>query len=573
MSRPLVVVVSRPGAAADSLREALEQAGATLAWIGEPEQLEVERPTGEVVVVNLDPAIEGDLSRLDSLWASGTVRVVFNDATVTEGLSGWDLTRWARHLVAKVFALGGHPELPERPPDAEAIPVAAEGESPAEAEEVAPVLLRIPGRRYVEDEISEEMGAPPLPYDAVEPVMSASAPGGASLRPDRESPKVEAPPTAISPTLASAEPTGAEGPAADMAAIGEEDQSLKAIEEGELPFTDDLDLIVGEGSAEGGLPPISIDVDAELEVPAPSQEDELEKLLRQAGAPSEAQSAKVSGAAGRGSATRPVELKLADQDSPSPVASETAKGAAASKVDWTRFRLDKLSLVPLEQDGSKAADGPAEAPSAPEKAAPTPARTGPAAGAASGVASSARPAQQLWLLVGSFGAPEAMAQFLGQLRTSQRAALLIAESGGDGAAALASMLAKRTGRSIPVLGQQSVALAAGDMWVVPEGLCLGSSTRQELRWQRGNAASWLDTLIREAVNLFASDCGVIVFSGASREGFDGTLAVAQRGGAVWVQDPATAISPELPEMVRSRGVALFVGTPRVLAEHFNQEVG
>lgn len=106
MSRPLVVVVSRPGAAADSLREALEQAGATLAWIGEPEQLEVERPTGEVVVVNLDPAIEGDLSRLDSLWASGTVRVVFNDATVTEGLSGWDLTRWARHLVAKVFALG-----------------------------------------------------------------------------------------------------------------------------------------------------------------------------------------------------------------------------------------------------------------------------------------------------------------------------------------------------------------------------------------------------------------------------------------------------------------------------------
>lgn len=572
MSRPLVVVVSRPGAAADSLRDALEQAGATLAWIGEPERLEVERPVGEVVVVNLDPAIEGDLSRLDSLWASGTVRVVFNDATVTEGLSGWDLTRWARHLVAKVFALGGHPELPERPPDAEAIPVVADGESLAEAEEAAPVLLRIPGRRYVEDEISEEMGAPPLPYDDVaEPAMSASATGDASLRTDREGPKPEAEPMAIGPTPQPAEPAGAEASAESGGAIGEDAPSLRAIEGGELPFTDDLDLIVGEGSAEGGLPPIRIDVDAELEAPAPSQEDELEKLLRQARAPSEAESAKVSAAAGRGSATRPIELKLADQDSPSPVASESEKGGATSKVDWSRFRLDQLSLVPLEE-GSKADDAPSETASPPEKAAPTPAPAAPAAGSASGVVS-ARPAQQLWLLVGSFGAPEAMAQFLGQLRTSQRAALLLAESGGDGAAALASLLAKRTGRSIPILGQQSVALAAGDMWVVPEGLCLGSSTRQELRPQRGSSASWLDTLIREAVNLFASDCGVIVFSGASREGFDGTLAVAQRGGAVWVQDPATAISPELPELVRSRGVALFVGTPRVLAEHFNQEVG
>ncbi|MCS6997696.1 MAG: chemotaxis protein, partial [Casimicrobiaceae bacterium] len=111
MSAPAVVLVTRPGAAADCLKEALRSAGAVLAWIGEPEQLDPGQPPGTVVVLNLDPAIEADLARLSPLWSLPEVRVVFNDATVTQGLSGWDLKRWARHLVAKVFARDGHPEL------------------------------------------------------------------------------------------------------------------------------------------------------------------------------------------------------------------------------------------------------------------------------------------------------------------------------------------------------------------------------------------------------------------------------------------------------------------------------
>lgn len=578
MNRPVVVVVSRPGTAADSLREALEQAGAQLAWIGEPEQLDPERPGGDVVVVNLDPAIESDLARLAPLWSSEAVRVVFNDATVTEGLSGWDLTRWARHLVAKVFALGGHPELPERPADAEPLPVVAiaDNDSPFVSERT-PLVLRVPGRRYVEDEISEELGAPPLPYDApqeVTPAATASFPGA---------PRRQADPTV--PSQASASPsTGltqapAEEPKADVS-----DQPTDAeAAPSEILFTDDLDLIAGDGGA-SDLPPITIDPEADLAASAPPQEDELEKLLRQAAdqrARPPSPTSVTPGTTARSVAPKAVELRLAEEGqslapSPPPASGDEKKG-----VDWSRFRIDQLTLAPLDEDAPPAEQG---TPPHRDVAQGTMAKSSAAGfGEASVVAgkmhegnpgAGANPAQQLWLLVGSFGAPEAIAQFLGQLRTSRRAALLIAVSGGDGPAALASTLAKRTSRQIPLLAARAAPLRAGDVWIVADGLGLGSSTRGELRPERAAAGSgWLDRLLRDAVGLFAGDCGVIVFSGGSREGFDGTLAVAQGGGAVWAQDPATCIAPDLPELVRSRGLAIFVGSPRAMAEHFNQEVG
>ncbi len=575
MSRPVVVVVSRPGTAADSLREALEQAGAQLAWIGEPEQLDPERPGGDVVVVNLDPAIEPDLARLAPLWSSEAVRVVFNDATVTEGLSGWDLTRWARHLVAKVFALGGHPELPERPADAEPLPVAAIAvdDSPS-GSEGAPLRLRVPGRRYVEDEISEEMGAPPLPYDAADEVMPAAAPPSGASRRETDPIPASAATSDSSTELAHA---AAEEPIAEVA--GEPRDARAA--SGELVFTDDLDLIAGGGGA-SDLPPIAIDPEADLDIAAPAQEDELEKLLRQAAdqrerPPSPAPPAAATTA--RGPAPAGTTLRLAEEGeapSPSPAAGGEKKG-----VDWSRFRIDQLSLAPLEEDAPRAEQA---TPPHREGSREAKAESGAGASAGAGVAAGntqeriadagASPAQQLWLLVGSFGAPEAIAQFLGQLRTPRRAALLIAVSGGDGPAALASMLAKRTSRQVPVLGARAAPLRAGEVWIVSDGLALGSSTRAELRPERAAVGSgWLDRLLRDAVGLFASDCGVIVFSGESREGFDGTLAVAQRGGAVWAQDPATCIAPDLPELVRSRGLAIFVGSPRAMAEHFNQEIG
>lgn len=583
MNRPVVVVVSRPGAAADSLRDALERAGAKLAWIGEPEQFDPQRPGGEVVVVNLDPAIEADLAHLAPLWSSESVRVVFNDASVTEGLSGWDLRRWARHLVAKVFASGDHPELPERPPGAEPVPVAIRSDASVALQEEAPVVLRVPGRRYIEDEISEEMGVPPLPYDAPEAVRPISPPSTAEPEPPRS----------VTETTPASPQRSGEGVALQREE-GEEPAILSSASpeaSEENVFTDDLDLIVGAGEGPE-LPPIAIDPDVDFDVATPAEEDELEKLLRQARpeappaqtAPQPA--AAVPTASNEQRAVRPKtsfgELKLVDESSS---VSVSAPQDQKKGVDWSRFRIEGLSLAPLEEEreneGEQEETPPAQG--SPGQQIAAAARTvgaaaerlasAEAAGPSAGVG--AHPAEQLWLLIGSFGAAEAIAQFLGPLPPSRRAALLIAVSGGDGAAALSSSLAKRTSRSIPLLEAKPTPLAAGAVWIVSDGLRLGSaSSRAELRPERGVAGSnWVDALLQDAVGLFATDCGVIVFSGGSREGFDGSLAVARRGGVVWVQDPATAIAPELPELVRSRGLAMFVGSPRTLSEHFQQEVG
>lgn len=74
----------------------------------------------DVVIVNLDPTSDEDLTGIDDLLVDDSRRVVFNDGEVTARLSGWDLARWARHLAAKV--LGEQVALPPAPAGAEPIP-------------------------------------------------------------------------------------------------------------------------------------------------------------------------------------------------------------------------------------------------------------------------------------------------------------------------------------------------------------------------------------------------------------------------------------------------------------------
>ncbi|AVP98213.1 hypothetical protein C7S18_13870 [Ahniella affigens] len=74
----------------------------------------------DVVIINLDPTSDEDLTGIDDLLVDDTRRVVFNDGEVTARLSGWDLARWARHLAAKV--LGEQVGLPPPPAGSEPIP-------------------------------------------------------------------------------------------------------------------------------------------------------------------------------------------------------------------------------------------------------------------------------------------------------------------------------------------------------------------------------------------------------------------------------------------------------------------
>jgi chemosensory pili system protein ChpB (putative protein-glutamate methylesterase) len=110
-----VALLARAGNAREQLRRALTDAGATLVVEGDPSELDpgdVLALAPTLVLVGLEPAIESAMERFDSLLDAPGVEVMFDDAEVTNGLDGWDLNRWARHLVAKLVGTDLLPPVP-----------------------------------------------------------------------------------------------------------------------------------------------------------------------------------------------------------------------------------------------------------------------------------------------------------------------------------------------------------------------------------------------------------------------------------------------------------------------------
>ena len=105
------------------LREALTSLGTPIVYEAATDHLDpsaLEESGARVVIVNLDPEVEAHLDEVYGLLENDRYSVVFNDAQVSSGLSGWDQARWARHLAAKI--LGDVNIDPPRPEGAEAIP-------------------------------------------------------------------------------------------------------------------------------------------------------------------------------------------------------------------------------------------------------------------------------------------------------------------------------------------------------------------------------------------------------------------------------------------------------------------
>lgn len=106
------------------LKEALKELGAAVVYEALTAQMDrdaLEGSGAHVVIVNLDPEIESHLDEVYDLLDDDRYNVVFNDAQVSAGLSGWEQARWSRHLAAKIM---GRPEVadPPRPPGAVAPP-------------------------------------------------------------------------------------------------------------------------------------------------------------------------------------------------------------------------------------------------------------------------------------------------------------------------------------------------------------------------------------------------------------------------------------------------------------------
>ncbi|RZA32299.1 MAG: chemotaxis protein [Lysobacteraceae bacterium] len=104
-------MLARPGRAREQLRQALHEAGAEIVLEDDPNTLDGQAlgdASPQVVLVALEAAIEDSLSRFDGVLHDPAVAVIFDEAELAARREGWEASRWARHLSAK---LNGHADV------------------------------------------------------------------------------------------------------------------------------------------------------------------------------------------------------------------------------------------------------------------------------------------------------------------------------------------------------------------------------------------------------------------------------------------------------------------------------
>lgn len=127
-ARKRVVLLTRPGSARERTEAAMAAAEADVVAVLDPvaaSEADVRSAAPDVVMVILDPAVEGVLSKFDDVFGDPGLEIMFEDADVAAKRDGWEAARWARHLGAKLYGHGdvlprhkGSSPLPAQPPQA-----------------------------------------------------------------------------------------------------------------------------------------------------------------------------------------------------------------------------------------------------------------------------------------------------------------------------------------------------------------------------------------------------------------------------------------------------------------------
>lgn len=106
------------------LRQVLLDYGAQISIEADPRAVGPEALSeagSSIIVVSLDESIEDALDAFRLVFDDPAVSVIFDDASVTRKLGGWELARWARHLASKISGDAAI-MLPVAPTDANRLP-------------------------------------------------------------------------------------------------------------------------------------------------------------------------------------------------------------------------------------------------------------------------------------------------------------------------------------------------------------------------------------------------------------------------------------------------------------------
>lgn len=183
------------------------------------------------------------------------------------------------------------------------------------------------------------------------------------------------------------------------------------------------------------------------------------------------------------------------------------------------------------------------------------------------------PPQAVWVLVASTGGPAAVGEFIAALAPELPIALVYAqhiEANFDRVLTDALMQHRHY---VVNLGRGEQQLRSGSLLVVPADRQLRFLPHHRVvetskAWD-GPFQPVHDQVIAELARHYRQRCGVIVFSGLCDDGALGCRIAQTHGSEVWVQSPASCVSPEMPNAALATGIVSRQGTPLELASALN----
>lgn len=600
------------------LRAVLNDLGTPIVYESTTREIDrasLDESGARVVVVNLDSELDGDLETVYDLLGDGPYRVLINEGQVSSQLSGWDQARWVRHLAAKILDAPAATD-PPRPAGAEPVPTPV-SRTP-EHETAPPVLTAAPEdagpiAALPADRIADEQVEVDLP--SLEDILAVpEATAGVIVSEDDELFSFDdldaAPPALPTADYASADESGDEpaetivllddfGEIDAFAAIpaappADEDAEPVTFSDEEARLLADFDATDGEDAARRDAPAADLDDwlsramsdDPTATIERPQWEDapvepESEPVLRIDTQPVFSDSFEPATDAQPAVPAVP-DWSLVSFDIDEPAAPEAAPPAAfgVEKISAAEYMAAALPYVEETSRDALASDGlslelvPIEDAIAPQSthvehevwldadaAAASPARPSAAAAAIGRVV----------VLCASIGGPEAVREVIGAVRKDDPALfVLVQHMGEEFIDLLAQQLARATTLTIRV-PSHGERVAAGDLLIAPPNRDLqiqrdGTVLIQPQTQPTAHQPS-IDRVLEAVAGTFGADALAIVFSGMSDDGAEGCRRLADAGGQIWVQDPATCVVSEMVDSVLATGVAQFEGSPTSLAQH------
>lgn len=179
----------------------------------------------------------------------------------------------------------------------------------------------------------------------------------------------------------------------------------------------------------------------------------------------------------------------------------------------------------------------------------------------------------VWVLAASTGGPEAVSEFLAALQPGLPIAMVYVQHIESGFDRVLKNALERHHHYPSTLCRGEQHLCKGQILVVPADrqlrfLPFHRVLETRNAWE-GRYQPVIDQVVGDLARIYTQRCGVIVFSGLCDDGALGCRVVQASGGEVWVQTPASCVSPDMPEAALATGAVSLQGTPVQLAQALN----